>query len=801
MQAGISLENARLFDEKQKYTEKLAEEIAEREKADDKLKESESKHTLLFESMYPGVVYQDGSGVITDANQSAEKILGLTLDQMKGRSSIDPRWKSIHEDGSDFPGETHPVMVSIKTGEPVNNVIMGVYNPSSNEYNWISINSIPQFNPGENKPNRVITTFEDITERRQAEEALKESEERFHYLTNASIEAIFINKNGICLEANQAAADMFGYDHVTDLIGIFGTDVIAPESHQIVKEYMLSNSTDPYEAVGLRKNGTTFPVSIRAKKISFKDQGEVRVTSIHDISHQKEQEIRFQVVAEASSNIIYEWDVVTDDLLWFGDIDAELGYEKGEISQTIAGWVSLIHPEDVAELGKAVEHHRISTSSIIQRYRVKRKDGNWRHWMDRGCPVLNSDNLPTKWIGFCTDVTEQIELEAHFQQAQKMESVGRLAGGVAHDFNNMLGVILGHTDMLLEQTSPDQPIYTSLEEIKNAGERSADLTRQLLAYARRQTVSPKVLDLNQAVEGMLNMLHRLIGEYINLTWQPGKGLMMVNIDPSQIDQMLANLCVNARDAITNIGQITIKTDNFTFDEAYCSAHVGSVSGEYVLLLVSDDGCGMDKETQANIYDPFFTTKEQGKGTGLGLATLYGIVKQNSGFIDVYSEPGLGTTFRIYLPRHTGKTSQMVKTDADKPDVQGHETILLVEDEHSILRMTTMMLERLGYTVVATSSPGEAIRLVGEYTDPIHLLMTDVVMPEMNGRDLSKKILTIYPNINRLFMSGYTADVIAHHGVLNKGVNFIQKPFSQKDLAAKVRETLDNAEFPFGGNLC
>ncbi len=412
--------------------------------------------------------------------------------------------------------------------------------------------------------------------------------------------------------------------------------------------------------------------------------------------------------------------------------------------------------------------------------------------------VRDGNGNPVKVTGIIQDITsikakenEQLKLHAQLQQAQKMESVGRLAGGVAHDFNNMLGVILGHTDMLLEQTSPDQPIYANLEEIKNAGERSADLTRQLLAYARRQTVSPRVLDLNQAVEEMLNMLHRIIGEDINLIWQPGKELMMINIDPSQLDQMLANLCVNARDAITNIGKVTIETTNAFLDEAFCSTHAGFVPGEFVILAVSDDGCGMDKETQANIYEPFFTTKEQGKGTGLGLATIYGIVKQNNGFIDVYSDPGLGTTFRIYLPRHTGKPSQMVKTDADKPDVRGHETILLVEDEHSILGMTTMMLERLGYTVVATSSPGEAIRLVGEYTDPIHLLMTDVVMPEMNGRDLAKKILTLYPNINRLFMSGYTADVIAHHGVLNKGVKFIQKPFSQKDLAAKVREALDN----------
>jgi CheY-like chemotaxis protein len=266
--------------------------------------------------------------------------------------------------------------------------------------------------------------------------------------------------------------------------------------------------------------------------------------------------------------------------------------------------------------------------------------------------------------------------------------------------------------------------------------------------------------------------------------------MMVNIDPSQIDQMLANLCVNARDAIKDIGKVTIETDIATFDEAYCSAHMGSVPGEYVMLSVSDDGHGMDKETQANIFEPFYTTKELGEGTGLGLSTIYGIVKQNDGFINVLSAHNLGATFQVYLPRYMGNSNQMIETDAQKQDFRGHETILLVEDENSILEMTTMMLERLGYTVISTDTPGRAIQLALESTDPIHLLITDVVMPEMNGRDLTKNILTHYPNISCLFMSGYTADVIAHQGVLDEGVNFIQKPFSIKDLSVKVRGALE-----------
>ncbi len=386
---------------------------------------------------------------------------------------------------------------------------------------------------------------------------------------------------------------------------------------------------------------------------------------------------------------------------------------------------------------------------------------------------------------------EREKLTEQLTQSQKMESVGRLAGGVAHDFNNMLGVILGHTELALEQVDPALPLHGSLLEIQKAAERSASLTRQLLAFARKQTVAPKVLDLNDTVEGMLNMLQRLIGEDLDLVWRPGNNLGPVKVDPSQIDQIMANLCVNARDAIGDTGKVMIETDTAVFDESYCVEHPGFLTGEYVLLAVSDDGCGMDKETLDKLFEPFFTTKAMGKGTGLGLATVYGIVKQNNGFINVYSEPGHGSTFKIYLPRYADKASQAPKDDALKSVVRGHETILLVEDEPGILKMTLAMLERQGYTVLAASTPGEAIRLAERYSGEIHLLVTDVVMPEMNGRDLAKNLIALYPNLKRLFMSGYTANVIAHHGVLDEGVHFIQKPFSSKDLAAEVRSALES----------
>ena len=385
---------------------------------------------------------------------------------------------------------------------------------------------------------------------------------------------------------------------------------------------------------------------------------------------------------------------------------------------------------------------------------------------------------------------ERAMLEGKLQQAQKMESVGRLAGGVAHDYNNMLSVIIGYTELALGQVEPDQPLHADLQEIFTAAKRSSEITRQLLAFARKQTISPEVLDLNKTVEGMLKMLRRLLGEDIDLAWLPKPGLWPVRMDPAQIDQILANLCVNARDAISGVGKITIETATVTFDEAYCSDHAGFVPGDYVLLVVSDNGCGMDRDTLPKIFEPYFTTKGVARGTGLGLATVYGIVKQNQGFINVYSEPEKGTSIHIYLARHLGQA--VAPRDESPTEIpMGHgETVLVVEDEISVMKLTKNILEGLGYSVLVAATPGKAMELTEKQAGEIHLLITDVVMPEMNGRDLSKRLLSFYPDLKCLFMSGYTANVIAHQGVLDEGVHFIQKPFSRRDLAVRVREMLD-----------
>lgn len=416
--------------------------------------------------------------------------------------------------------------------------------------------------------------------------------------------------------------------------------------------------------------------------------------------------------------------------------------------------------------------------------------GTQYHLEIKAYPMVDTSGAISAVIETINDVTEKRKLQEQLVQSQKLESIARLAGGIAHDFNNMLSIIIGHAELAMGQMNPSQPHFENLREIRKAGEHSATLVRQLLAFARKQTIAPKVLDLNETVAGMLNMLRPLIGEDIDLVWQPTEAVWPVKIDPSQIDQILANLCLNARDAIDNVGRITIKTSTVTVDPNFCDLHPEFVPGEYVSLTVSDNGCGMDQQTMRKIFEPFFTTKEVGRGTGLGLATVYGIVKQNGGIINVNSTPGRGTTFRLYLPRHAVAVMEARKHDRAVPTPGGHETILLAEDESSILAMAELMLEKLGYRVLPAATPSEALRLAREHHEKIRLLIVDVIMPEMNGRDLAKQVEALSPEMACLFMSGHSGDIIAHHGMLDEKVHFIQKPFSMQDLAAKVRQVLD-----------
>ena len=646
----------------------------------------------------------------------------------------------------------------------------------------------------------VIATVQDHTEHRRSEDALRASQERLHLALKSGNLAVW-DWN---LQANEMAWD----DEMLKLYGLtperFPGGIEAwkqglhPEdrARAIAEcEAALKGTRDfDTEFRVLHPDGTVRHVKANGLVIRNQSGAPLRMLGLNqDITEGKRAEAELTqseaLMRTAIENLPLIFYMIDGEGIFRLSVGAGLkglGLEQNQVSGLSAFEIYKDFPEITNALRKALAGHTATFESRV----------GGSSYSNICVPFRASDTGFRGLVAVALDITqskqaeeEKAKLEDQLHLAQKMESVGRLAGGVAHDFNNMLGVILGHVELAMEQLDPAQPIRVDLEEIQKAARRSADLTRQLLAFARKQTVAPQVLDLNQTVERMLTMLRRLIGEDIDLAWKPNAALWPVNMDPSQIDQILANLCVNARDAIGDVGKITIETGNRTFDKDYCAQHAGYSEGEYVQIVVSDSGAGMDKETQAHLFEPFFTTKAVGKGTGLGLATVYGIVKQNNGFINVYSEPGHGTTFKLYLPRHGSAAKQEIASAA-RESTGGHEVILLVEDEQSILQMTKTILERRGYTVVAASTPGEAIQVAKAHPNGIQLLITDVVMPEMNGRDLAKNLLSLYPQMKRLFMSGYTANVIAHHGVLDRGVNFIQKPFSGKDLAAKVREALD-----------
>jgi PAS domain S-box-containing protein len=432
----------------------------------------------------------------------------------------------------------------------------------------------------------------------------------------------------------------------------------------------------------------------------------------------------------------------------------------------------------------------ISAGRVWQgRFLNRKRDGTLYTGETTVSPVHDDAGQIVNYVGVERDITEQLRVSTQLQQALKMETVGRLAGGVAHDFNNLLMGIMNYVDLCRDGLPPDHPIRPYLDEITSDAKRSADITRQLLAFARKQTIAPKALDLNDALASMLKLLRHLIGENIDLAWLPGTGLWPVKLDPSQVDQVMANLCVNARDAIAGSGKITIATANVTLDAGYCAHHAGAVPGDYVRLTLSDDGCGMDKDVQAHLFEPFFTTKGVGEGTGLGLATVYGIIEQNRGHISVHSEPGQGTTFRLYLPRYAGPTLAPDGANVSAGHPGGHETILLAEDEKAIRVTTQHILGRLGYTVLTAERSEEALRLAAAHVGPIHLLITDLIMPGMNGRDLARRLVELRPGLKCLFMSGYTADVITDHGGLGEGMHFLPKPFTRDVLAHTVREVL------------
>ncbi len=778
------------YEELEQKVLELEKAQLERRIAEEALRESETRYRELFVSNpHPMWVYDLESLAFLDVNNAAISHYGYSREEFLSKTIKDIR-----------PPEDVPRLLN--NVDRVSNGLdkAGIWRHIKKDGSIIDVeitSHVLQFE----KRRAEMVLVSDITERKTAEETMR----RYEQIISSTNDLMsFVDKNYVYQAANNAYLKAHAKKR-EEIVGASVEHLLGTEAFQKVAKVYLDRalagervqyqSWFEYVGIGRRFMDVTYH--------PFKDdQGEISgvVVGVHDLTERKRAEETLHLSLEKfekAFNAAPIWVVLSflEDGRYLEVNETFLktmGYKRkdviGKTSLELNTWI------DRRDRDRIVA--RVREMGGIRNAEVQRKTRSGAI-IDT---LFSAETLSLEGKPVMISVTQEItaqrkteaereKLQAQLLQAQKMESVGRLAGGVAHDFNNMLGVIQGRAEMILKMMKPGEPHYKDLEEIHKAARGSADLTRQLLAFARKQSIAPKVLNLNDTMEGMLKMLRRLIGEDIDLTWLPGANLWPIKVDPAQIDQILANVGVNARDAISGTGKVTIETENVVIDEAYCTAHAGFKPGDYVLLSISDNGCGMDKETLENIFEPFFTTKEVGEGTGLGLATTYGIVKQNEGFISVYSEPNQGTTFKIYLPR-TSEDIQEKPGLPTEPVAKGNETVLMVEDEESLLRLGRRILEEFGYTVLATRMPAKALAIAERHEGPIHLLVTDVVMPEMNGKELMGRIEKIKPQIKVLFMSGYTGNVIANRGILEDEVNFLPKPFSVNSLAAKVRKVLD-----------
>jgi PAS domain S-box-containing protein len=625
-------------------------------------------------------------------------------------------------------------------------------------------------------------------------ERLAERDKRYKTLLEQTQEAVLVAVDGNVAYANPACVEMFGYER--PLLGVPVTIFFAPGSREQIGEFVEQRSAgrpapELYEAVGLRADGSTFDVEVRVTPIEF-DGRAGRQAILRDITGRKrmeaglkESEERYRLLFERNLAGVYRSTADGRILECNRAFARMLGYASAAEAMAHPEWWLHDHPGAHEEFW---ERLRKEGSIANHEGQARRKDGT-PVWVIQNVSLLSDEDGEETLLGTVFDVTERRRLEEQLLQSQKMEAVGRLAGGIAHDFNNLLTAIAGYSDLLLSELPANDARRESAVEIREAGRRAAGLTQQLLAFSRRQVLEPRVLDLNAVIAGMEKMLRRVIGEDIELTTALDPDLWHTMADPGQIEQAIVNLAVNARDAMPRGGQLTLETGNVTLDDQFASTYATVQPGPHVMLAVSDTGIGMDAALQSRLFEPFFTTKERGKGTGLGLSTTYGIVKQSGGSIWVYSEPGVGTTFKIYLPRCE---EPLAESEAPPPPLTtrpGSETVLLVEDEAEVRRLVERLLRMQGYTVLSAPSPAEAIS-AARAAGRIDLLVTDVIMPGMNGREMASVLAAERPRMRVLYMSGYTDAAIAQQGILEPGTAFLSKPFTPDVLARKVREVLD-----------
>jgi len=905
------------MSEKPTYSE-LDKTVIGSKQTEDKLRESEERYRTLFETMTQGVVYQDAEGKIISANPSAEKILGLSLDQMQGRTSIDPRWKSIHEDGSDFPGETHPSMITLNTGEEVKDAIMGVFNPKKDGYRWISINAVPQFREGEDSAYQVYTTFDDITERKQAEKALRESEDRYRKVVEDQTDIIcrFYPDNTYFM-VNDVYARFFGkskeeligrkwfpdvhpddleminaklatmspsdpvvvmenrvlsgngnfhwmqfvnrgfYDQAGNLqeiqsVGrditerkraerelllkniVFDTSIVAnsiadfegtinqvndsfvrmwgyKSKNEVIGKPILHFIQDRKEAeviisslnktgkwvgdyTARKKDGSTFIANANATILSDETGKMVGYqSSVQDITERKraeealrEGEERFRTLFEFAPDAYYLNDL--EGTFINGNKTAEdlLGYKREELIGKNFLQLGLLPSEDLPKAVELLAMNLKGKATGPDELTIINKDGKRITIEIRTLPININDKDVV--LGIARDISGRKRLEVQLRQAQKMESIGTLAGGIAHDFNNILSPIMIHSEMAKMELPSDSPVKHNLREIYKAGERARDMVKQILTFSRKEEGERAEIKITPVLKEVLKMLRSTIPTTIDIQQNLTAESHTVLADPTQIHQILLNLGTNAAHAMREKGgtlKVTLVQEDL--DSETAAQYSDLNPGSYLKLIVSDTGSGIDDETMQKIFEPYFTTKGPGEGTGMGLALIHGIVKSYGGDITVESELGEGTTFNVCLPRIEADVPSVAEASVQVPG--GTERILFVDDEKAAVDAIQPMLENLGYYVTARTSSIEALEAFKNDPNGFDLVITDQTMPNMTGKDLAKELMSIRSDIPIILCTGFS-EQIDEVKAKEMGISFLMKPIVLSQIANTIREVLD-----------
>lgn len=780
----------------------IAMDITERKHMEDELRASEQRYRAVISAMHDGVVIHAADGSVIDNNLSAENILGLSRGEMLGAVNRDPNMKAVREDGSAFPPEEHPSQRAQQSGEAQHGTIIGIYRPDG-ALRWLSVNANPLLTTGSGSPIGVVETFSDITDRLSAERALRDSEKRWRSLAENIPDTIaMVDRTGTILFINHVLSGLTREDvlgaHINRFMPPAFTKLLAGAVGRI-----FDRGEEVYADVQTHESGQASrwyschisPVRHQGRTIA----ATVRTTDITERRTAEEERRRFQIERERLLERLQvqmermpigclEWD--RQRRITYANPAAEVIFEYQSGAMVGLGLAAICRPDDQPEIDAIFERLEHGDMGTISRHHNRTSDDQTIICEWHPTPLFDAEGVFGGALTTVMDVGERESLEEQLRQSQKMEAVGRLAGGIAHDFNNLLTAIMGYSE-LLDAKIPSTDVASGyVRQVRKSAKRAASLTYQLLAFSRKQVMQVQSLVLGDVVNDLIPMLRRLIGEHIVFKTDFAPDTWQVLADASQWEQVVMNLVVNARDAMPKGGSLVISTRNRKMDASMVRAYAEVPPGDYVMMIVSDTGEGMEDDIRKRVFEPFFTTKPEGKGTGLGLAVVFGVVKQSGGFIFVDSVRGKGARFDVLIPRAARTAEPFRQRDSTAQiSIRGSETILLVEDDDGVRGLVKDTLEASGYTVLVVSNGKDALDLSAKFTDHIELLLTDVVMPGLGGREVADRVKQQRPLIKVLFMSGYTDDIILSHGVLDGSSAFIEKPFSAPKLLGRIRKVL------------